>query len=148
MDLILWRHADAEEGTPDRERKLTAKGLKQAARMARWLEARLPKNARILVSPAVRAQQTAQALECELETSAQIAPGAEASALLKAAQWPGAEGTVVLVGHQPSLGMAAALAVTGRPAEWRLRKGALWWIRSGDSGEPPLVVAVMSPDLV
>ena len=38
MELILWRHADAELGQPDSERRLTDKGHKQAARMAKWLE--------------------------------------------------------------------------------------------------------------
>ncbi len=42
MELILWRHAEAEDGTHDSERKLTAKGIKQAARMAKWLRARVP----------------------------------------------------------------------------------------------------------
>ena len=42
MDLILWRHADAENGVHDSERKLTAKGIKQATRMAKWLRARIP----------------------------------------------------------------------------------------------------------
>jgi phosphohistidine phosphatase len=147
MDLVLWRHADAEEGSPDLGRKLTPKGHKQADRMARWLERRLPKDARIVVSPAARAQETAQALNAAFETSEHIAPGAEPAALLKAADWPRGNGTVVLVAHQPALGMAAALALTGRPAEWRMRKGGAWWIRSSESGEPPLVVAVMTPDL-
>ena len=45
MDLILWRHAEAEdwpEGDPqggsDLERSLTARGEKQAARMASSIE--------------------------------------------------------------------------------------------------------------
>src|SRR5436190_21449722 len=38
MDLILWRHADAEPGEPDIGRRLTAKGLKQAERVAAWLD--------------------------------------------------------------------------------------------------------------
>ena len=148
MELLLWRHAYAEEGSPDLGRKLTPKGHKQADRMARWLERRLPENARIVVSPAVRAQETAHALDAAFETSERIAPGAEPAALLKAAGWPRGDDTVVLVGHQPSLGMAAALALTGRPAQWRMRKGGVWWIRSSDAGEPSLVVAVMTPDLV
>ena len=51
MELILWRHADAEDGIPDSERKLTPKGVKQAARMAKWLRARLSADALILASP-------------------------------------------------------------------------------------------------
>ena len=52
MDLILWRHADAQDGNPDLERPLTAKGRLQARKMAAWLNQRMPQEARILVSPA------------------------------------------------------------------------------------------------
>ena len=62
MDLILWRHAEAEDGSPDAKRKLTARGRKQAKQIARWLKPRLPADARIVVSPALRAVQTAEAL--------------------------------------------------------------------------------------
>ena len=37
MDLILWRHAEAEAGEPDDGRALTSKGHKQAEKMAAWL---------------------------------------------------------------------------------------------------------------
>jgi len=37
MDLILWRNAEAEEGARDLERRLTAKGRRQADRIALWL---------------------------------------------------------------------------------------------------------------
>ncbi|TMH80217.1 MAG: hypothetical protein E6H51_02120 [Betaproteobacteria bacterium] len=62
MDLILWRHAEAEAGGPDSARKLTEHGQEQARRIAAWLKPRLPGNCEILVSPAARAQQTVQAL--------------------------------------------------------------------------------------
>ena len=32
MDLIVWRHAEAEDGVPDLERRLTGKGRKQGIR--------------------------------------------------------------------------------------------------------------------
>jgi phosphohistidine phosphatase len=148
MDLILWRHAEAEDGARDSARALTPRGEKQAARMAAWLNAHLPKDARIVASPAVRAQQTAAALSREIETSNAVEPGAHAAAILAAAGWPGGNGTVLVVGHQPALGAAAALALTGTAAAWRVKKGALWWIsvREGDSA--PAVVAVMTPDLL
>ena len=148
MDLILWRHADAEEGGDDMARALTPKGVKQAARMAEWLDARLPKNARVLVSPAKRAQQTAEPLSRSAATSNEIAPGASAAAVLKAAGWPRGNGTVVVVGHQPTLGAAAALVVTGKAAEWRMKKGGVWWlsVKAGESS--PAVIAVMTPDLL
>src|SRR6478752_4097926 len=68
MDLILWRHCEAEAGEPDLGRRLTPKGQKQAERMADWLERHLPDSSRILVSPADRAQQTAQALPRRFRT--------------------------------------------------------------------------------
>src|SRR5687767_4529319 len=122
MDLILWRHADAEDGDDDMARALTGKGAKQAARMAAWLDTRLPKSARVIVSPALRAQQTAEPLARMAATSNDVAPGVAPAAILKAAGWPRGNGTVVVVGHQPTLGAAAALALTGKPSEWRMKK--------------------------
>src|SRR5262245_30445668 len=101
MDLILWRHAEArdpEAGETDMDRPLTAKGERQAQRMARWLNQRLPESTRILVSPAVRAQQTAEALERKFRTVKSIAPDAAPAALLEAARWPTARDPVLLVG--------------------------------------------------
>jgi phosphohistidine phosphatase len=148
MDLVLWRHAEAEDGADDAARALTRKGAQQAARMAEWLDARLPRSARVLASPAVRAQQTARTLSREMETVQALKPGAQPAAVLRAAGWPGGPGTIVDVGHQPALGAAAALALTGKAAQWRLRKGGLWWI-SAEAGESSaVVIAVMSPDLL
>lgn len=151
MDLILWRHAEAEDGSPDAERRLTAKGRRQAKRMARWLAARLPEDAQVLASPAVRACQTARALRAEYETSPALGTGTEARALLAAMGWPSASlGTRVLVGHQPTLGQAAALALTGAPAPWSLKKGAVLWItqRHRDGQVEAALRAALSPDLL
>jgi len=147
MDLILWRHADAEDGVPDEERKLTRKGLKQAERMARWLRKRLPGDAVVLASPARRARETAEALGSKLEVVPDLGTGATAQALLKAAGWPGRDGTVVVVGHQPTLGRAAALALTGHEAGWGVKKGAIWWFESRERGDV-IVRAVIAPDVL
>lgn len=147
MELILWRHADAHDGSPDAARKLTAKGKRQARRVAKWLRKRLPKGARILASPAVRAQRTARELSRRFETVAAVGLSARADGLLEAAGWPAAgEGAVVVVGHQPTLGEAAALALTGRAAPWSLQKGALIWIKSAEGGDVTLMAAI-TPDL-
>lgn len=150
MDLILWRHADAVDGVPDMERALTAKGLKQAAQMAAWLNARLPDDALILVSPANRAMQTAQALGRPLQTVKKIAPGADAMTLLLAAGWPEAGGTVVVVGHQPSLGQTASLLLCGAESDLSVKKAGLWWLtnRVRQENQQTLVRAVMTPELV
>lgn len=128
MDLILWRHAEAEDGLPDAGRKLTDKGLKQAKQMADWLKARLPQNTRILVSPAMRAQQTAVALGMEFETVKEVGLSSNTVALLTKAGWPDAHGAVLIVGHQPTLGQIAAFLLSGEEQDWSIKKGAVWWI--------------------
>jgi phosphohistidine phosphatase len=138
MDLILWRHADAEEGAPDLARKLTPKGERQAVRVAAWLREHLPEGYRLLASPAVRALQTAQALG-KPTTEKLLAPGASVETILKAA---GKHGTVVLVGHQPDLGAVISYLLCGEERDLSVAKGALWWF-SGDA-----VRAVISPDLL
>ena len=150
MDLILWRHAEAVDGQPDLARELTPKGAKQAKAIAQWLSTRLPKQTRIIVSPAERTQQTAAALTDEFEIYRELVPGAPPTAVLAAAGWPGHRGAVVVVGHQPSLGMAAALLIAGDPIPWSIKKGAIWWLSHRVRGEHPQVLlrAVMSPDLL
>lgn len=150
MELILWRHAEAVDGQPDLARELTPKGLKQAKAIAQWLSSRLPGQTRIIVSPAERTQQTAAALTDEFKIDRQLAPGAPPTAVLAAAGWPGHRGAVVVVGHQPTLGMAAALLIAGEPMPWSIKKGAIWWLSHRVRGERPQIVlrAVMSPDLL
>jgi phosphohistidine phosphatase len=149
MDLILWRHADAEDGFPDLERALTPKGHKQAARMAAWLREHLPDGTRVLVSPATRAQQTAEALTKSYETVDEIAPGAPHLAVLEAAGWPHAKGAVLVVGHQPTLGQAVAFLLSGEPEEWDMKKGAIFWLAHQRGGPTQAVLrAAMSPKLL
>jgi len=150
MELILWRHAEAADGVPDMARKLTPKGEKQAQEMARWLEARLPKHTRIIVSPAQRTLQTAKALTEDFEVVRDLAPGASPAVVLAAAQWPERAGAVLVVGHQPTLGMVAATLVAGKPTPWSVKKGGVWWLSHRVRGELPQVVlrAVVSPDLL
>ena len=150
MDLILWRHADAEDGTPDSERKLTAKGVKQAARMAKWLRPRLPEDAVVLASPAKRAQQTARALTPDFRTANEVGTSAAPQEVLLACGWPGNARTVVVVGHQPTLGEVAAMLLTGTQAQWSLKKGAVIWIAHGAGGGlgRPHLHAAISPDLL
>ena len=139
MDLILWRHADAENGAPDLARRLTPKGHDQAKRVAAWLRGRLPERYRLLASPALRAQETAAALG-PVTTEKSLAPGATVEAILRLA---GNEGTTVLVGHQPDLGLALAYLLCGEERDWSVAKGALWWIANRSA-----VRAVISPDLL
>lgn len=150
MDLILWRHAEAEPGEPDLGRRLTAKGQKQAERMAQWLERHLPETCRILVSPADRAQQTALALKRKFKTIEEIAPGATVAAVLAAANWPDSREAVLVVGHQPTLGEVAAYLLSGEPSYWSVKKGAVWWLsnRQRDGSSGVLLRVVLGPDFV
>ena len=150
MELILWRHAEAEDTAPDMARVLTAKGHKQAEKMAAWLKPRLPGKPRILVSPAQRAQQTAAALGLDFSTWEALAPGTTVQAMMQATGWPMADGTVLVVGHQPTLGALAAYVLTRKAAYWSIKKGAIWWISSwGRAGEDQTILrAALSPDLV
>ena len=150
MELILWRHAEAEPGEPDLGRRLTAKGIQQAERMAAWLERHLPATTRVLVSPADRTQQTALALKRKFRVVPELAPGASAAAVMAAAGWPDAREAVLIVGHQPTLGEVAALLLSDQEASWSVRKGAVWWLSHrvrGGAGSTVLKV-VIAPDFV
>ncbi|CAB3748985.1 SixA phosphatase family protein [Paraburkholderia solisilvae] len=157
MNLILWRHAEAEDtASSDLARQLTSRGRKQAQAGAKWLRARLDDHVTILVSPAARTVQTVEALTDQYRVVREIAPDASASDVLGAAGWPdGIAPTVVVVGHQPTLGHVAARLIAKSGDSWSIRKGGIWWIesraRSADS-DPALREAVLkaaiSPDLI
>lgn len=153
MDLILWRHAEALDwvlGCDDMQRGLTPQGEKQAARMADWLDRQLPKGARIWVSPARRAEQTAQALGRKYKLRPELAPGASASQLLELVQRPDANTTVLVVGHQPMLGQAIAQLIGLQSTDCSIKKGALWWLRNRerDASAPATVATVQSPEFL
>lgn len=150
MDLILWRHCEAEAGEPDLGRRLTSKGAKQAERMAEWLERHLPDSCRILVSPADRAQQTAAALNRKFRTLPELGPGASVQAVLAAGNWPEARDPALIVGHQPTLGMVASYLLSGEEAYWSVRKGAVWWLsnRVREDGAGVVLKVAIGPDFV
>ncbi len=148
MDLIVWRHAEADDTSPDIDRELTERGRQQAARVAGWLSPRLPPDVRILVSPAVRALQTAQALGREYEVVPSLSPGHSAQAMLAAAGWPDATYPVLIVGHQPTLGQAAMLLLSGQPGDVSVSKASVWWFQTRDRmGQKQVRLrAVAAPD--
>ncbi|MBI5891351.1 MAG: histidine phosphatase family protein [Nitrosomonadales bacterium] len=148
MELILWRHAEAEEGTPDAMRPLTEKGRRQAERMAHFISGRLPPNTRILVSPALRAQQTAAALSGHFITAPNIGIHATPQTAVATAGWPMAGGAVMLVGHQPWMGELAAFLMTGHADYWSIKKGAVWWFsrREREGDYQTVLRLVIAPD--
>ena len=153
MDLILWRHAEAEEaqeGCDDLARALTPRGEKQAARMAAWLDRQLPEGLRVLASPSRRTEQTASALGRKFKMRAELLPGGTPQDLLELAQWPRAKGAVLIVGHQPVLGQTIAQLLELKAAECAVRKGAVWWLRQRHRLDESQTVlfTVQSPELL
>ena len=156
MDLILWRHAEAEEqpgdahGGSDLERSLTARGEKQAARMAVWLDRQLPERARILVSPARRCEQTALALGRKYKIRAELGPDALSVQLLELVQWPVNKLPILVIGHQPVLGQTIAYLLGLQDNDCAVKKGAVWWLRTREreGGSQTLVVTVQSPEVL
>jgi phosphohistidine phosphatase len=151
MDLILWRHAEAEDPghKPDLERDLTKHGRKQAERMAAWLKPRLPEKCRVIVSPANRTLQTVEPLGVKFEVDGRVAPDVSAESVLEVAGWPGAGGAVLVVGHQPTLGEVAARLLGAADGGVAMPKGAAWWFATKGEGRhaETVLVAVMKPDL-
>ncbi len=150
MELILWRHAEAEIGRPDDERALTSKGWKQARKMASWLDKRLPYNCQILVSPAVRAVQTAETLGRKFKIMEPLAPDADPEEIAIAAHWPDNRKSVLIIGHQPALGQAASCIVLGVEQNWTIRKGGILWIaqKAGNHCKVPFIRTMIGPDLI
>lgn len=149
MELLLWRHAEAVDGEPDAARELTPRGRRQAQAVALWLEARRPKPLRVIVSPAVRTQQTARYFLKHFETDIRVGTDANYEDLLAAAGWPDAGGSVLIVGHQPTLGQAASYLLTGAAADLAFKKGALWWIgsRQRDGTQQTVLKASITAEL-
>jgi phosphohistidine phosphatase len=153
VDLILWRHADTREADPDLDafqRPLTAKGERQAHRMAQWLNRHLADTTRVLASPSLPARQTADALNRKYKIVPELAPERTVMELLQAVRWPDARGPVLVVGHQPTLGLAAAYLLDGNTSAWRIRKGSAWWLRrrERDGTAEVMLIAVLSAELI
>ncbi|MBY0499747.1 MAG: histidine phosphatase family protein [Nitrosomonas sp.] len=150
MDLILWRHAEAEEGFPDAARKLTAEGLNQAKCMSDWLKSKLPKNTKVIASPTQRTQQTATALCSDFITEAAVGPGANVHDILTVADWPNFQGAIVIVGHQPTLRNVASYLIPTIPVALSVKKGSVWWIRyqKNKNGFEPVLHTVIYPEML
>jgi phosphohistidine phosphatase len=148
MDLILWRHAEAEDGTPDHARGLTAKGIKQAAKVAAFLHQHLPHDCRILVSPTTRTQQTVAPFTGKFTLAPTIAPGASAEAVLQTARWPDAGSTVLIVGHQPTLGEVAAQLLGCADTTLSIKKGSIWWFSQREGSSQVTLRLVITPDFL
>lgn len=128
---MIWlvRHTEAHDGSPDAERRLTAKGEEAAATIAAALARLDVKVDGCVASPKVRARETArpicEALGHELIEDERLAGGPFDPEEVAA----GVGDDAILVGHDPDLSMAVHSA-TG--AQVRLPKGAVAGIDRGE----------------
>jgi phosphohistidine phosphatase len=159
IHLFLWRHAEAEDTSPDLERALTGRGRRDAKHVAAALAKHLDGHARLIASPAVRARETAQPLagklSLDVEVDNRLAPGVRPRDVLATLDEVLREGnadelTLVLVGHQPWVGQFARRLLTGEDGDWSVKKASAWWLvrrsRNGDSEWT--LRTVIDPDLL
>ncbi len=122
MIIHLLRHAEAEDVSPtgrDADRRLSEDGRRRMKTVARMIAKLDPAYDAILVSPLVRARQTAEPVaeacghrEPLVETRA-LAPNADPVDILHELARLG-PGTALLVGHQPHFGRLFGLLLSGR----------------------------------
>lgn len=158
MNLILWRHAEAEDlpdalsisRSADLQRPLTRRGRKQAEASAAWLHAHLPGDFRVVTSPALRTRETAAALSGNPEILDDLAPGADVGAVLAAIDWPQGHEHTVVVGHQPWIGQLVSLLLAGNEMNWSVKKSGIWWVAARTREHEAQVVlrAVIQPDFL
>ena len=159
IHLFLWRHAEAEDSAPDLARPLTEQGKRDAARVARALAKKLRDNARLVVSPALRARETAEPLvartSLHVEIDQRLAPGSSVDDVLAALEEAvvacnGDAPLIVMVGHQPWIGQVARRLLTNSDGDWSVKKAAAWWLirRARDGSGEWTLRTVFDPDLL
>jgi phosphohistidine phosphatase len=133
MPILLLRHGPAGNADPrrypdDRERALTSLGKKRTRRAMRGLASFEPVVDRVWTSPLVRARETAALLARAYDPPPPITviealgPGGDALAALAAEAHAGVKETLVLVGHEPDLGLLAGRLVAGPGIALPLKK--------------------------
>lgn len=154
-DLILWRHAEAEDVSAtgkDTDRELTRSGRKDAAKMAKWLDKHLPADTVVLSSPARRCQETAAALSDlgQIEVKAADFLSVESNVERIAKALPAYDGAkaLLLVGHQPNLGLLIVKLLGMHQSAGVVKKGSVWWLRQRLAGNDLTyyIHAVKQPD--
>jgi phosphohistidine phosphatase len=115
--IYLIRHAKAEpgEGLPDSDRKLTDQGRREAADIALALKKLEAPIEAVLSSPYARALETAHTIGAKLGVPVAVrdrmASGASPADLLDVVKAEGRTKNLALVGHNPEIGIFAALLV-------------------------------------
>ena len=133
MRLILFRHGLAEDRDParwpdDASRPLTERGVRRTRRAARGLARLEPEVACIFSSPAARAHATAKLLAEELPAAGEpvlldaLGPDAPWRSTVSLIHSEPPHRTIVIVGHEPALGMVAGALLCGEPRALALKK--------------------------
>lgn len=158
MDIILWRHAEAEVRSitgSDIDRALTKRGRKDAQRMAKWLNSHLPSDVVALCSPAQRCQETAAALQdlngINMQLADFLSVDSRVDRVIKALASFASDQVILLVGHQPTLGMLAARLTGMAESACAVKKGSVWWLRqrpAGTAAPQTYLLTVQHPDLL
>jgi phosphohistidine phosphatase len=140
-DIILWRHAEAEDVSAsgkDTDRVLTKRGRKDAARMAKWLSQYLPTVTVVLCSPAQRCQETAAALsalnQVQIIIEDFLSVDSSVERITKELASKYSTKTVLIVGHQPNLGLLAVKLLGMHQSAGVVKKGSVWWLRQRLAG--------------
>ena len=158
-NLILWRHAEAEDVSAtdvDLHRALTKRGRKDAIKMAKWLNIHMPKDVEVLTSPARRCLETADALnkglkgqhQHDIEIVDYLGTDSSLEALVQHVIKADPAKTLLLVGHQPHLGLLIS-KLLGMPTQaCVVKKGAIWWLRrrAVEEGFQTYLYTVQNPD--
>lgn len=132
MNLILWRHAEAEEGHDDLQRRLTEKGRSQAEAAARWLRGYLPEHAEVWASEALRSRETAAALGLPYRIVPALNPVNAVEKLPALLHSCRSRDCIVWVGHQPWIGQLCAYLLNRRWTDgpyWSVKKSGIWWFK-------------------
>jgi phosphohistidine phosphatase len=143
VELYLIRHADAlplgERGTEeDGARPLSGKGEKQAEQLGRFFKRRGIKLDQLIVSPHVRARQTAELMlphlpqpKPSLTECDGLLPNAKPRKLSK--QLRSAQGELIgLVGHLPHIAIWTAWLIGGKKAQIDFAKAGIACIACGE----------------
>jgi phosphohistidine phosphatase len=138
MDFYIVRHGEAGKSLSslrkDRERSLTATGRRQTENLAKFLQGLGLKFDEVVTSPLPRARETAELLvkgqrKVDLQVWEELRPEGDKEAMLSRLAKLGHNSKVLLVGHEPYLGVLIADLLGAEPGTLVLKKGGIARVR-------------------
>lgn len=157
-NILLWRHAEAEEGSAtgaDADRALTKRGRKDALKIAVWLVKHLPEDTVILTSPALRCIETATALQIAglsekitIQTAEFLAVDTPLEYYIEQILKHAESKNILFIGHQPNLAHLIGHLIHLPPEACVVKKGAVWWVRerAAIEGTQRYLFSIQQPD--